>query len=269
MRFEDIDWNGLRKKIREERSAGTKTAADWDRKAPSFARRNTDSLYADKFIEMLDPRPGWKVLDVGCGPGTLALPLAGRVNYVTALDFSGQMLAILEETARDRNITNVATRKLSWDDDWQEHGVGTHDAAIASRSLSVGDLRSALEKLTASARETCVVTDMVGTGPFDPDAFAAVGRPLKSGPDYIYTVNLLYQMGYRASVNFIHLEKDIPCASPDEALDIYTWMFHDLTETEKNRLQDYVTAMTSPAPDGGIILHREYVPTWAFIRWQP
>lgn len=269
LRYQDIDWNRLRQRVRAEKSSSAKTAADWDRKAPSFARRNTDSLYTDKFLALLQPQTTWTVLDVGSGPGTLALPLAGLTAHVTALDFSGKMLAILEQEADLRNITNITTRRLSWADDWQQHGIDKYDAAIASRSISVDDLRGALERLTASARETCVVTDMVGSGPFDPEAFSAIGRPLKTGPDYIYTVNLLYQMGYRASVNFIRLENEIPCASFQEAMDIYTWMFHDLTGAEQERLQKYVQSVTTPADDSGVIVHRGHVPTWAFIRWEP
>ncbi len=267
-RLEDIDWNRMRLAALAGKSSPGKTAADWDKKARSFAERNSGTLYVEKFIELLRPDPSWSVLDIGCGPGTIALPLAGQVRKITALDFSKAMLKILRDRAARNNITNITTARLSWTDDWQAHGIKPHDAAIASRSLAVRDLEAALVRLNASARRVAALTDRVGPGPFDPEAYRAVGRTLDPGPDYIYTVNLLYRMGIHASVDFIHLERKIPCASVAGVVEMYAWMFRDLSDTETEKLKQYVRSITTREPDGTILLHREYAPTWAFIRWQ-
>lgn len=264
-----LDWNELWQHARRNRPSRAKNADDWDRKAPAFARRNVVSLYINKFIELLDPRPTWSVLDVGSGPGTLAIPLAQRVRRISAIDFSPKMLEILKERAAKKGVTNISVHTLSWIDNWQDRGIQAHDTAIASRSLAVDDLRAALEKLTAFARKNVVITDKVGPGPFDPAAFAAVGRELKTGPDYMYTINLLHQMGIQASVNFIRLEETLPCASMEEAVDYYAWMFPDLSIDEKKRLKKYVQSITTSTDGTTFTVHREHVPTWAFIRWDP
>ena len=119
------------------------------------------------------------------------------------------------------------------------------------------------------ARKKIVITDRVGHGPFDPEAFAAVGRELKTGPDYIYTVNLLYQMGINARVDFIELETSLPCSTMDEAMEFYSWMFHDLTEEEKKQLKKYVQSITTSASDGTYTVLRKQAPTWAYISWEP
>lgn len=62
------------------------------------------------------------------------------------------------------------------------------------------------------------ITDRVCHGTCDPDAFAAIGRPLNPGPDYLYTVNLLYQLGIRTTVDFIQLNADSRFAPWDEAV---------------------------------------------------
>jgi len=262
-----LDWNELWKQARLERSSGEKKASDWDRKAPAFARRNADSLYADTFIKLLNPRPTWSVLDVGSGPGTIAIPLARRVRKITAIDFSPKMLEILAESAGKKGAANISVQTLSWTDNWRDHGIPVHDVAIASRSLAVNDLRAALEKLNRFARKTVVITDKVGPGPFDPEAFSAVGRELKTGPDYMYTINLLHQMGVQASVNFIRLESTLLCKSMEEAMDLYIWMFPALSTDEKKRLKKYVQSITTTAVDGTFSVHRKHIPTWAFIRW--
>jgi len=269
IRPDTIDWNELWKQARSDRSYQVKDAKDWDRKAPAFARRNTVSRYIDTFIELLGPRSSWSVLDIGCGPGTLAIPLAKRVKRISALDFSPKMLDILTERAGEEGIANISPHTLSWTDDWEKNGIRPHDVTIASRSLAVDDLRAALEKLTVFARKKVVITDKVGSGPFDPEAFSAVGRELRTGPDYIYTINLLYQMGIQASVDFIRHEETLPCSSQEECLEYYTWMFHDLSAGEKKRLKKYVRSITSSSEDGTFVVRRKHVPAWAFIHWKP
>jgi len=269
IRYSDIDWNRLWQNARQDKSWKSKTAGDWDRRAASFAQRTAGSVYADTFIDLLQPSSSWSVLDVGSGPGTIAIPLAKRVERITALDFSPAMLSILDQKAREEGITNITTCNLSWNDDWQRHGIVPHDVVLASRSLSVPDLRDALERLTRYAKKTAVVTDRVGHGPFDPDAFKAVGRVLDTGPDYIYTINLLYQMGIRAKVDFINLDNSSTHATLDEALESYTWMFHRLTAAEKKRLKKYVQSITTSAHNGTVALNRKDITTWAFISWKP
>ncbi|MDW7772258.1 MAG: class I SAM-dependent methyltransferase [Desulfobulbaceae bacterium] len=266
--FKNIDWNLMWQNAVKKKTRKSKGPDDWDKRAPSFARRNVHSIYNRMFLDLLQPEPEWTVLDVGCGPGTLSIPLAKRVRHVSALDFSPQMLKIIEERAGKEQIANISTHTLSWEDDWREHGIRVHDVTIASRSIGVRDLRAALEKLNRYARKAVAVTDRVGPGPLDPAAFKAVGRELETGPDYIYTVNLLYQMGIHATVNFIRLEHSRPYGSFAEAVDNYTWMFRDLTDEEHKRLEKYVRSI---AEDDGntIILRPQHVTTWAFLRWSP
>jgi len=268
-RYQDIDWNLLWQQAQAEKSWPSKGVADWDERAAAFARRTEQSPYTDAFLALLKPQPGWSVLDVGSGPGTLALPLAARVKQVTCIDFSPKMLHILAGRAEQQRLANIQTHPISWSDDWRRHGIAPHDLVIASRSLSVPDLGAALRRLTEFAVHKVAITDRVGAGPFDPDAFAAIGRPLNPGPDYIFTVNLLYRMGCLATVDFIRLEETARYRSFDEALARYRWMFRDLNASETERLHTYLRSIGVPHEDGSISLHGRHVPTWAFISWHP
>ncbi|MCL1980193.1 MAG: class I SAM-dependent methyltransferase [Proteobacteria bacterium] len=268
-RYQEIDWGLLWQQAQAERSWQPRGLADWDQRAPSFARRSGQSAYADSFLALLKPESDWSVLDVGSGPGTLALPLAPRVQAITCLDFSPKMLAILSDRADQARLTNITARPLSWDDDWHAAGILPHDLVIASRSLAVADLRSALRRLNQFAVHKVAVTDRVGTGPHDPDAFAAVGRPLNPGPDYIFTVNILYQMGCLAAVDFIRLKETARYRSLDQALAHYHWMLPELDSLEAKRLRAYIGSIAECHDDGSISLHPRHVPTWAFITWRP
>ena len=266
---ENLDWNLLWQNAAERMTRKRKGPDSWDKRAESFARRTANSIFGKLFIEFLQPEQDWSILDIGCGPGTLSIPLSQRVKHVSALDFSPRMLQIVRNRAQEKKITNISLHNLSWEDDWQARGLKMHDVTIASRSLGVRDLRTALEKLNQFARKAVVVADKVGPGPFDPAAFAAVGREFYFGPDYIYTVNLLYQMGIHTTVNFIRLENSHVYASPAEAFDNYSWMFKDLTAGEKKRLREYIDSITEETEDNTIILKPAHVTTWAFLRWSP
>lgn len=71
-----------------------------------FARTNR----AAEIIGLLDVRPGMAVLDAGCGPGRLTVPLAravGPEGSVTAVDLQSAMLARAEEKTRAAGLGNV------------------------------------------------------------------------------------------------------------------------------------------------------------------
>jgi ubiquinone/menaquinone biosynthesis C-methylase UbiE len=58
-------------------------------------------------IELVNPAPDARVIDVATGPGTLALEIAQRVAEVDAVDFSKSMVLLLESALAERNIRNV------------------------------------------------------------------------------------------------------------------------------------------------------------------
>ena len=97
--FRKIDWN---RAWREDYKAKVRGSDQefWNRRAPSFSEHvegDDGDDYADPFLDIMEPQPEWSVLDVGCGPGTLACPLAKIVRRVTAIDFSPVMLDILRD----------------------------------------------------------------------------------------------------------------------------------------------------------------------------
>ena len=267
MRYNDIDWNELWQEARRQKSWKKKKRQDWDNRAAGFAKRNIDSEYAEIFLQLSKPEPHWRVLDIGCGPGTLALPLAARVKSVTAIDFSAAMLQELEKRAAAQGITNITAIQASWTDDWRQLAIPVHEVVISSRSLSVFDLRGALEKMNSWATEKVFIADRVGSGPFDPDLFAAVGRPFDPGPDYIFTVNLLYQLGIHPKIDYIELERTKTYASRDEALESCRWMFDDLDPAEEERLAAYVDERLVRQEAGLYTLRRNTQVKWALLSW--
>ena len=263
----EIDWSLIWREGRQHRSRKSKGRKEWNRKAASFARRNRGSAYIDKLLPFIDVASDETVLDVGSGPGTLALPLAKRAKAVTALDFSTEMLAELRSAAAAAGLENITTVLAAWEDDWQALGVEVHDVAVASRSLADDDLAAALVRLNEWARRKVVITDRVGAGPFDPDVFAAVGRPFAPGPDYIITVNMLYQMGINARVDFIPAEFTEIFTTRAEAADSCLWMLEELRPGEQAGFARFLAERLAVQPDGSWRLARNHTPEWAVISW--
>ncbi|MFH1021565.1 MAG: class I SAM-dependent methyltransferase [Pseudomonadota bacterium] len=268
MRYHDIDWDTMWRESRAHKSWKKKKSSDWDQRAASFAERNLDSPFVAQFMAHLQSEADWSVLDVGSGPGTLAIPLAGQVRRVTALDYSAAMLLELEKRAKAAGRDNIITVQGSWTDDWQALAIAPHEVVIASRSLSVDDLKGALHKLNAWATKAVYVVDRVGAGPFDPDLFAAIGRTFDPGPDYIFTLNILYTLGIHAKVDFLSLDSRRTYGSREEALQSYRWMVDDLTALEEERLAAYVDASLRRLDEKTWQFTRQTPPRWALISWR-
>lgn len=59
----------------------------------------------------LQGRPGARVLDLGCGAGHLSFALAPHVRSVVAYDLSAEMVDMVAQEAKRRNLQNVLTKK--------------------------------------------------------------------------------------------------------------------------------------------------------------
>jgi ubiquinone/menaquinone biosynthesis C-methylase UbiE len=85
----------------------------WDAVAPTYAADVGQwKDYAEEALRALHVSPTARVLDVACGPGTLALMAAKRAARVDAVDFSPGMIAELEQRASEQGLGNVSTRVM-------------------------------------------------------------------------------------------------------------------------------------------------------------
>lgn len=266
--YADIDWTLLRDNALKKKGWQNKKAKEWDGKARAFAGRNKSSAYIELFLSHLPLRPDMTVLDIGSGPGTLAIPIARQVRTVTAIDFSRTMLDTLEELAAAEKIANIRTVHCAWEDDWQAKGIEPHDIAIASRAMGVKDLETALKKIDSFALHSIFLSDRIGATPFEVGAFQALGRPFAPGPDYIYTLNILYTLGIYANVMVLTLEQDVTYSSMDEAIQSYSWMFQDITPSETAALERYISGQIVSSAAGRLTVRRANPPQWALIWWR-
>jgi SAM-dependent methyltransferase len=253
--------------LSEVRSSPVHDPSFWDKRASSFTGYAAGTGYAEKFLKIMDIDPDWTVLDMACAGGTLAIPLAGRVKRITAVDFSRNMLSVLKWRCLENDITNVDVIHGCWEDDWDALGIGAHDVAIASRSLLSEDVRGSIVKLQNVAGKWVFISTHVGSGPFDRRVFEATGREFNMGPDYIYYYNLLYDMGIRANMAFIPEYHANDWACHEEALDDQRWMFDNLTGEEEEKVRIYLKERLSFV-NGRWRLPYERLCLWAVMWWK-
>ena len=267
MTLKSIDWNQIWKEERKKLPKKTHTSKFWDKRALSFSAHAHKSKYSKDFLKIIKPSADDTVLDMGSGSGTLAIPLAFKVKKVTAVDFSGNMLRHLREFARKDRLNNIKTIKDSWEDDWDKAKIGKHDIAVASRSVAIDDLQTAIKKLNNAVRKRIYLSTVVGDGPHDRKIFEAIGRKFNPPIDYIYVYNLLYQMDINANVNFIFDKYDRIYDSHETAMNSFTWMLNEITKKEEERLAQFLKEHLVESGSKWTLDYKKEV-KWAVIWWE-
>jgi len=267
--YGDIDWHLLWRNARAGKSWKTSAPQDWSKRAASYAQRVLSSPYVSRVLAMLDIDRQTTVLDVGCGPGTLAVPLARRAASVTAIDYAPGMLERLATAAEQEQLSNIKMVHCAWEDDWNDAAITVHDVAIASRSLSIDDLGAGITKLDEHARKRVYLVERIAPTPFDPAAFTAVGRPFDSGPDYIYALNMLYTMGIHPEISQIEIAPETTYPDLDHALERYRWMIKNMTDEEEQRLRSFLCSRIVSRTAGTVTIGGLAPQRWALISWQP
>ena len=83
----------------------------YDRAAIAFVERRRLAINGAFFLPYL--AAGMRVLDCGCGPGTITLDIAERVGEVVGVDMSESQVELAAAAAAGRGLGNVSFRQGS------------------------------------------------------------------------------------------------------------------------------------------------------------
>lgn len=192
-------------------NAPSNGGANWDNIAHMYNEmtkmEKNSTAYALSFLPITKKD---SVVDIGCGPGRLSVPLAQMAKSVTSVDAFGKMLEFTKANAKKAGLTNIKFIQKSWTDEDALKLIGKHDIAIASRSVGLGDI----EKLNKIAKKYAVLmcffegslrkiaqNFLVGVKEqkMPPQPFKQDERML----GYNITFNLLYDMGANPNIKII------------------------------------------------------------------
>ena len=167
-------------------------------------------------LELANPRPGERVLDIGCGSGTTTLLIAdavGAAGTVTGIDLSAPMLVVARRRAKERaskaefveaDVTDYAFTAKAFDLAFSQFGVMFFADPVAAfanvhRAMKVGARlvfacwRHPFENPWSTVPESAARPFLVPAPPAAPDA---PGRYSFANPDRVKSV--LLQAGFHA-----------------------------------------------------------------------
>ena len=133
------------------------------------AMRKGEAAGRDAILDYLKPRPGMRILDLACGPGTLTIPMARDLNgagEVIGIDLAEGMLAVGRQAAGGRSLP---VRFLRMDIENLQFPAATFDAVSCGHGLHF------LPNLGRALREVRRV--------MKPNARFAASIPPSAGPD--------------------------------------------------------------------------------------
>lgn len=263
MTIDDIDFAQLYKNHLAQAERTRKEPEHWDNRAEKMAQNcaNPNDLYLQKFRQLMDFTGAQTLLDVGCGPGSVALSVAEKFKQVIGIDYSDGMLNVAKNRAQSMNITNAQFQHCAWEDDWR--ALPQCDIAVASRSTLVMDLKAALLKLNHQAKLRVYTTHTVHPTFIDIRIIRAIGRTPITLPTYIYAVNILNQLGINPKVDYIRSNNcQANVITFEKLAESVSWSLGALNNTEMEKLRDYYEAnnrntasMVGPMRD------------WAMVSW--
>lgn len=176
-----------------------------DRPEAAIAYDRSRNIWEDGFrrAREMDVEPGDTVLDIGSGPGVLAVPLAKRVRAVTAVEPSETMIRLMQAHAKEHGIDNLSAINRRWEDVSPEE-LGMFDHVIASYSLNMPELETALCKMNAVCRKRVTLYWFCGVATWEQikmDLYPEVhGRQFSPQPKSDLIYGMLSNAGISAEV---------------------------------------------------------------------
>ena len=232
----DVDWTGFWAERLED-----KVNKNWDEAAPGFFKRTRKDDYNTALFDMLILDENDTVLDVGCGEGSITVPLAKKVKKVTGIDSSQKMLEYLEKRAKENNADNIET-VLKPIEEIKYEDIGDADVVVCSRSLNgIIPIDEVLLELDRIANKYVFITIF---GPenkkIERDFEKEIGRNTEDFPDYNYFFNILYNLGIYPNVQRFDLNNYREYDSIDEAMDNGKFRLDMYSDGEKELLRAYL-----------------------------
>ena len=245
--MEEIDWAGMWNKLMEESYWGQRARMPefWDERVDWFEELVQQSDRAGMILSRIEIEPDYTVLDIGAGPGTVAIPLAKTVKSVTAVEPSKRMLARLKEKASKENLANITYMPKKWEDVemGKDMAEGEHDVVIASHSLVMKDIKTALVKINEAVKRSVYIFIVAGRrDEKDGSSLWSLFNREKTcpSPDHIYLYNILHQLGIYANVEIMDANHNMRFPGLDAAVQHYKeWM--DVSGDDEERLRLYLS----------------------------
>ncbi len=249
----EIDWNEVwidQMKRSRMVSTARECARIWESRESAIKFWNMskeNSHRVERTIAGTDFAPESRVLDIGSGPGTLAIPFAQRVAGVTAVEPAEGMVSVLKEKMAEEGVSNIDVVQKRWEDVSVADDLDPpYDVVIASFSLGMPDIRAAIEKMIAASAPGghIYLYHFAGETHWDRDCRdlwpRLHGKEYTPGPKADVLYNVLYQMGIYPSMSTFQLQHSQRFANKGEAMEHFRSQYHISTAEQEAIVQDHL-----------------------------
>ena len=247
----EIDWNEVWKN-QMLKSREVSTARDcaniWEHRESALkfwnmSKENNHRI--EKTIAGTQITPESRVLDIGSGPGTLAIPFAKRVAHVTVVEPAEGMLSVLREKMAEEGVENISIVQKRWEYvNVAEDLDSPYDVVIASFSLGMPDIRAAIEKMMEAAEKHIYLYHFAGVTHWDQDCKELWpklhGKEYRPGPKSDVLYNVLYQMGIYPNIRTFRLQHTQQFTSIDEAVEHFRHQYQITTKEQETIIRDHL-----------------------------
>jgi ubiquinone/menaquinone biosynthesis C-methylase UbiE len=262
--MKDIDWNEVWKsqtKSNLESSSCRDCARIWESRESALRFWNTcqENFHrTEKVIQGTDITPDSRILDIGAGPGTLAIPFAQKVAHLTVVEPAEGMCSVMREKMAEYGVSNIDIVQKRWEDVEVEADLQPpYDVVIASFSLGMPDIRAAIEKMMQVSSRYIYLYHFAGPTSWDrqwQDLWQKLhGRAYQPGPKCDVLYNVLYQMGIYPNITTFGLEHNQRYSTLEEAMRTIAPQAQAETEVQRAILRDYLQGVMREE-DGALVL---------------
>ncbi|AKB71983.1 hypothetical protein MSMAC_2093 [Methanosarcina mazei C16] len=267
MDSQGIDWNKvwkdtLEKQLALNRNVDCSSIWHGEKNARQFWRMFQDDkarAVTEKRIKDLKLSPDSRVLDIGSGPGTLAIPIARQVAHVTAVEPSDGMMNVMQENIKEYGIENIDTVHKDWEAvDVRSDLSAPYDVVFASYSLGMKDIRASIRKMMDASSKYIYLYWFAGETSWDIHSRklwpSLHGCEYQPAPKCNVLYNVLYDMEIYPNVSVFPFEHIHRYANFEEAVEDFKSYYNVISDSQETVLRDYLEGILEP--DNGNLIQR-------------
>ena len=205
-------------------------------------------------LDRLNFPPGSSVLDIGAGPGTLAVPLTARGCDVTVVEPSAPMRKSMENYRKIKAVdAEISIIPKNWEEINPDE-IGQFDYVVSSFSLSVPDLKEALLKMNQVCKKEVHIFWFLVLPPWD-KAAEAIWNDLHEEEYYRRPLanliwNALYELGIYADLEVLPLKDVHIYETFEEARTEYSDRLSAADERQIRIVENYLKENITETPKG-------------------
>jgi len=210
-----------------------------------YKRTKKDENRVFDQLKLIKPKKDDRILDIGSGPGTIAVPAAKLSKEVLAVEPSKGMCTVLLQRASEEGLANLKVIEKKWEDVIVSELKGKFDIVIASFSLSMPDLISAIEKMNSVCSGRVFLFWFAGDFTWDDKDLEDFWKNIRSkdfypGPKADLLYGVLYEMKIYPEVTTFPLKVSDTYDSPEDACGKICQRHSVTDESDKKKVLDFL-----------------------------